>query len=136
LEKRLHATLPEDLLELYRLTGGMDIFRDVEASMWGLRVLSPREILAEGIDKMSLVPENFRKGDIVFAKTYGDDRWFLVRGDRAAGDFGTVVFVPEMDMRGDWPTIAPSVTSFLEQYVSSRGSPGWPDWANEGQALY
>jgi hypothetical protein len=135
IEEAFAATLPEDLVELYQLSGGMDLFRDVEGSLLGVRVFSPSELLVEGRDKIRWFPENFRRGDIVFAKVYGDDCWFLVRGDSRQDDFGSVIYMPEIAPRSEWKWVARSITSFLAQLVEARGQPHWPDWGDAGPPL-
>jgi hypothetical protein len=135
-ERALAATMPEDLVEIYRLSGGLELFRPVEGLTWGMRLFSPQELLTEGLDKKSRYPPGeFIAGDIVFARFWEDDHWLLVRGDRSADDFGAVLYIPEIVYRPDWPMVAPDIATCLQEYVRARGQPRWPDWGDAGEPL-
>ena len=64
-------------------------------------------------------------GDLIFARFWGDGRLALIRSDKDAKDYGTIMIVAVMDDRPDWYTPARTLEEFLVRYMDTHGDDYW-----------
>jgi hypothetical protein len=117
--------VPEDLLSFWRISGGAELFLDVDYGQWGLRLLSPEEAAAETARFARTRTGDARFGDLVVGTFAGDTDLLLIRCDPSAKDFGHVLVALPLDSRKDWYLAAPSLTAFMNSYVDAFGDKFW-----------
>jgi hypothetical protein len=119
-------TLPSDVLTLWSLTGGLDLFKDVEYGQWGLHVGSPAEALAETAAMcQERDDEDIAKGDLAVGTFYGDLQRVIVRCDPDVGVFGSVRVALPLRARNEWPQVGTSLADFLSRFMESGGDQFW-----------
>jgi hypothetical protein len=125
-ERELGIEIPSDLATLWNLCGGLRLYEDTTFHQWGLVVPAPpgpdifilnREYRE---DKAAALPS-----DLIFARFLGDLELALIRTDKTAADYGTIVIVAEMDPRSEWSTAAHSLEEFLVRFMDANGSKYW-----------
>jgi hypothetical protein len=122
IERELGLEIPEDLTTLWKTCGGMLLYQEPQG---GLIVLSPLEAVAKQREYRRERESDARPGDLIFAEFYADLRLVLIRSDKNANDYGTIMIVAEMDERPDWYTPARTLEEFLIRYMDAHGDDYW-----------
>jgi hypothetical protein len=127
-ERALGLAIPPVLAELWNFCGGLILYKDDTFHQSGLLVCAPtdpdffklnREYHEDNADEV--LP-----GDLIFARFWGDLELALLRCDKTASDYGTVMIVTEMDpLRKDWYIAAPSLEEFLVRFMDAHGAKYW-----------
>lgn len=125
IERELGVTIPEPLGDLWRGCGGMILFEDSVYRQSGLVVLGASSAVSKTREHRQRNAEDALPSDIVFGEFHGDLRLALVRADRSARDFGSVVIAAEMDPREYWYVAASSLDEFLMRFMDAHGDDYW-----------
>ena len=125
LDAAVHGRLPDDLVRLWQLCGGMRLFVDARYSQWGLVVSSPTTAATTTIEERAARPEQYQDGDMVLGKFLGDSERLLLRCAPEEPDFGRVMIALPIDPRSEWYVAAESLTHFFERYVFGQGDKFW-----------
>lgn len=124
------VSAPPDVMEFWSLFKGARLFEDLQFSQWGL-VLVPPERAQVLTHQLRLDrARDVLPGDLVIGEFLGDSELLLVRADREAADYGSVLVVLPLDRRKDWFRVGSSLTDFLRSYAADAGAKFW-----EGQGL-
>jgi len=67
----------------------------------------------------------FRDDDIVVGVFLGEPDLVVMPSDPNQSHYGQVLIANLMDVRGDWPTAAPSLASFLRAFIAAQGQWFW-----------
>lgn len=121
----LALTLPEHVLEFWRVAAWGRLFEDRQYGQWGLQILGPAEALEETRQHRKQRPREFVDGDLIVGRFLGDSDMLVVRCGRSAPDFGKVLVATPLDPRREWYTVGSSFHEFLEQYVTASGEKYW-----------
>jgi hypothetical protein len=116
---------PPDLKEFWRLTRSAKLFVDITTGQWGIEILSPDEAATETNEYHRVRARDALKGDLIVGRFLGDSQLLLVRCDKDAEDFGSVIVVGPIDRRVDWDLVAASLQEFLNRYIDTRGEMFW-----------
>jgi hypothetical protein len=116
---------PPDLKEFWRLTRSAKLFVDITTGQWGIEILSPDEAATETNEYHRVRARDALKGDLIVGRFLGDSQLLLVRCDKEAYDFGSVIVVGPIDRRVDWGFVAASLQEFLNRYIDTRGEMFW-----------
>ncbi len=127
IEKTLGFELPHEIVELWGACGGMRLYCD---SLWcpgGLVVCSPTDgdLFKQNNMYRSSWSNSVLPGDLIFAKFLEDLEHPLIRCDKNAADYGSIIIVAEMDPRPDWKAAGRSLEEFLLKYMDARGEKYW-----------
>jgi len=125
LETILGATLPDELVELWRQTSGLRLFEDAVYGQWGLVIWSVVEMMTKSPSEVARREVDFGPGDVVIGKFLGDQDRLMIRCEKRKNDFGSVLIELEMDPREEWPVVARSLSGFLEKFLSAWGDKFW-----------
>ena len=115
----------ESLAEFWRNSDGARLFEDREYGQWGLVLLSPSLAAERSRQLQDERPREYREGDLVVGEFLGDSDLLLVRCDRKAEDFGSVLVVLPLDPRHDWFQVSSDFESFLVDYERAQGAKFW-----------
>lgn len=121
----LNLPLPDELVDLWTNFSSATLFKDNEFSQWGLELLSPEDALIETDLFIKNREEDYLAKDLVLGHFLGDSDLLLVRCNPSSNDYGNVVVALPIDPRNEWYTVANSLTSFLDTYISSNGDKYW-----------
>lgn len=125
LEGAFGMPIPDELTQLWHQCDGMRLFEDRIDGQWGLIVHGPKESLVKQEEFLRDRGEWGLPGDLVFASFRGDQEVALLRCDKAASDYGSVVIVAEMDERSLWEKAADSLEAFLRRFLDTKGDKYW-----------
>lgn len=127
LEFKLGVEIPPELAAFWDACGGIILYEDNLHGQWGLALHGPNDPDLLRINKEyhedwagSIFP-----GDLLFASCYGDRERGLIRCDRNARDYGSIIIVAEMDPRPDWDQAAPSIEEFILRFMEAHGEKYW-----------
>lgn len=123
--KQLPSGLPPDLTEFWGAYKSARLFEDLEYGQWGLALLSPKDSSERSDVFRNRRTRDYLQGDRIVGEFLGDSDLLLVRSDPELNDFGNVVVVLPIDVRGDWYVVAQSFTEFLRKYAEAEGSKYW-----------
>lgn len=118
---------PDDLREFWNEAQSARLFEDREYGQWGLEVFRPSQAAFITDQCASKRQQDFIAGDLVIGRFLGDSDLLVIRCDRAARDFGTVIVALPLDPRNDWYQVAASFSDFLETYVKCGGAKFWEE---------
>lgn len=116
---------PGDLAWLWLHTEEMRLFEDVRYGQWGLVFLDRETAERRTSEERARRPGDIQPGDIVVAEFLGDSDLLVVRTEPQAEDFGSVLVALPLDRRQYWPVVGPSLSAFLDRYVSAQGDKYW-----------
>lgn len=127
IEQSYGFELPPELIELWSACGGMRLFCD---NLWcpgGLIVCAPTDdslhrVNADYLDRKS---DRMWPGDFIVAEFRSDLELVLMRCDKTAPDFGSIVVVTEMGPREEWYKAALSLEEFLTRFMDAKGAKYW-----------
>jgi hypothetical protein len=127
LERNLNVEIPDDLAKLWGSCGGLILYEDTEFRQWGLVVRSPPHPDVATLNREYREDKAARglPGDLVFARFWGDRERPLIRTDKAAADYATIMIVDEMDPRSYWYTVAQTLEDFLTRFMDAHGKKYW-----------
>lgn len=133
IEAALNATLPGDIIGLWAAASEIRLWEDVNYGQWGCILWSPTAVAA-GHDRAAkrLRPDDLRTGDVIIGEFRGDSDHLILRCDRDAIDFGSVVVALPIDRRCDWYRAADSLEDFMRRFLAS---PDRKYWEAEAQTL-
>jgi hypothetical protein len=133
-ERALGFEIPPDLAELWNRCGGLILHKEETFHQSGLLVCAPtdpdffklnREYHEDNADN-KLFSGRLLPGDLILGRFWGDLELPLLRCDKTASDYGTVMIVPEMEpLRKDWYIAAPSLEEFLVRFMDAHGAKYW-----------
>lgn len=114
-----------DLQDFWRISMGADLFKDEKYGQWGLKILSPSEVIVASDTERRESPGDLNESDFVIGEFYGDSDLLIIDSHRAEqGEYPVLVKLP-IDARNEWPLVAESFSDFLERYVASQGDKYW-----------
>ena len=127
LESKLKAEIPPELATFWDTCGGVVLYEDNLHGQWGLILLGPHD------PKLTQINEEYHEdkadrilpGDLLFARFLGDRERGLIRCDKNAPDYGSVVIVTEMGPREEWDLAAPSIEEFILRFMEAHGEKYW-----------
>lgn len=105
------------------LAGRVDMYIQEPIGHWGVVLWDPWEI--DYFHKELHSDNNLYRGDLAIGECKGDTELIVARCDPTRPDFGHVVIALEMDKRKNWPIVAPSLASFIHQYLDSPDKKFW-----------
>jgi hypothetical protein len=108
-----------ELIQFWKISERADLFKDGEYGQWGIKIFSPQESAAETERQKNIRNQEFVNGDIIFASFYGDSDLLLIDSE------GDIYVVLPLDDRCDWPKVATSLKSFLENLMNAEGAKYW-----------
>ncbi|UJB64050.1 SMI1/KNR4 family protein [Acidovorax sp. YS12] len=117
--------LPPDLAEFWRHASAANLFKDAEYGQWGLEIFDAQKAKAESLRVFSNRPEDFLESDLVIGRFLGDSDLLVIRNDRGAEDFGSILVALPIDKRNEWNFVAASFLIFLERFVEAEGDKFW-----------
>ena len=120
----LRASGDRGLSEFWGHHREAELFKDDEFGQWGLHILTPNAALRMTTEERSRRPRDYRDGDLVLGRFYGDSELLILEGARERSESRVRVAMPT-DERDDWPTVAVSFQDFLEKFVLSQGQKYW-----------
>lgn len=123
-ERELGVEVPFELAELWDSCGELILYEDTKFCQWGLVVMSPREAILAN-HKYRREDDRMVPGDLVFASFWGDLELAMVRNDKSASDYGSIMIVGEMDPRSYWRTAARTLEEFLLGFMNAHGAKYW-----------
>lgn len=109
----------DELIRFWKISERADLFKDDEYGQWGIKIFSPLESIAETERQKNIRNREFMSGDIIFASFYGDSDLLLLDSE------GDIYVVLPLDGRCDWPKVATSLKSFLENLMNAEGAKYW-----------
>lgn len=125
-ERALGFEVPPAIATLWDCCGGLRLYED---NLWcpgGLIVLSPLEALEQHFEYLGgYRGEDAIRGDFAFGRFRENLELLLIRCDKAAADYGSILVVAEMEPRPDWDKAADSLEEFLTRYMDARGEKYW-----------
>jgi hypothetical protein len=126
-ERELGIEIPDELAELWNSCGGLSLYEDDTFHQWGLIVRAPShpDFFTLNREYCEDYPNEVLPGDVIFARFLGDLELALIRCDKNAADYGTIVIVAEMDPRSKWKTAAHSLEEFLVRFMDANGAKYW-----------
>ena len=126
-ERKLGVEIPPDLVSLWNVCGGLTLYEDNMHFQWGLIVRAPPDPELFDLNKEYLedVRECAQPGDLIFGRFRGDRERPLIRCDKSATDYGSIMIVDEMDIRPDWYKAAGSLEEFLVGFMDAHGEKYW-----------
>lgn len=124
-EAAFEMLISDELTQLWHQCDGMRLFEDKIDGQWGLIVHGPKESLVKQAEFLRDRGEWVLPGDLVFASFRGDLEVVLLRCDKGALDYGSVVVAAEMDERSSWERAADSLESFLSRFLDAKGDKYW-----------
>jgi hypothetical protein len=126
-ERELGIEIPPDLAELWNLCGGLILCEDDTFQQWGLVVHAPSDpdFLILNREYREGKGDRMLPGDLIVASFWGDLERVLIRSDKMASDYGTIVIVTEMGPRSEWSTAARSLEEFLVRFMDAHGEKYW-----------
>jgi hypothetical protein len=126
-ERELGIEIPPDLAELWNLCGGLILCEDDTFRQWGLIVRAPPhpELFTLNRKYREKYADDVLPGDLIFARFLGDQERALIRSDKTAADYGTIMIVAEMEHRSEWITAAHSLEEFLVRFMDAHGEKYW-----------
>jgi hypothetical protein len=130
-ERKLGVEIPPDLAELWHACGGLILYEDNMAHgwghQWGLVVHAPPdpEIFTLNREYYKRKSDRVLRGDLIFADFWGDLELGLIRSDKSAPDYGSIVIVSEMGPREEWAIAAASLEEFLIRFMDAHGEKYW-----------
>jgi SMI1 / KNR4 family (SUKH-1) len=127
LEQSLGFELPPELTELWDACGGMLLYGDDLWLPWGLLVCSPTEtgFVKQNNRYQKVWREWVLFGDLVFATLQDAGEPTLIRCDKNADDYGSIVVIAQMDERSGWYKAASSLEEFLIRFMDAHGDKYW-----------
>lgn len=119
--------IPPNLAEFWDMCSGMKLYCDDLWLPWGLVVYSPTDpdFFEQNNRYHRMKKDWMLPGDLIFAKFLGIAEQALIRCDKSAPDYQSIIIVPEMDPRSDWKTAAVSLEEFLIKYMDAHGERYW-----------
>jgi hypothetical protein len=125
-ESALGAQLPPEVVDLWAEAGGLNLYVEKNYRQWGLVVWSPTEVVAGNLRmRRVLRTSDLRHGDVIIGNFEGDTDLLLLRCDRAANDYGSVIIIDALERRKSWKVAARSLAVFLERFCEARGEKYW-----------
>lgn len=127
IEHALNLELHPDMVALWNACGGMKLYCDDLWCPGGLVICAPvmTDILKANSTYHEIWPDMVLPGDLVFAKFLEDLEMPIVRCDKNAADYGSIIMMAEMDPRADWKTVGRSLEEFLLNYMNAHGEKYW-----------
>jgi len=116
---------PPDVMEFWSLFKSARLFEDHRFSQWGLVLVPPEraQVLTHQLRRDRA--RDVLPGDLVIGEFLGDSDLLVVRTDREAADYGSVLVVLPLDRRQDWFRVGASLTDFLRTYAAADGAKFW-----------
>jgi len=126
-EERLGVGIPPELNEFWTTCGGLVLYEDNLHRQWGLVLLGPLH------EELQILNEAYRRdwtdsvmpGDLIIGKFWGDRDRPMIRCDKEAADYGSVIIVEDTDPREEWCMVGVSLEEFLRQFMESRTRKFW-----------
>lgn len=127
IERLYGFELPNELAELWDACGGMLLYGDDLWVPWGLLVCSPTEesLVRQNNRYQKVYDEWVAFGDLVIAALQSIGEPVLMRCDKDAEDYGSIIVVVPGDERFVWYKAASSLEEFLTRYMDARGNKYW-----------
>lgn len=127
LESKLGVEIPPELAVFWDACGGLILYEDNLHGQWGLALHGPNdpELFQINAEYHEYWAGSTLVGDLLFASCYGDRERGLIRCDKNAPDYGSIIIVAEMDPRPDWEKAAPSIEEFILRFMESRTRKFW-----------
>lgn len=127
LESKLGVEIPPELATFWDTCGGIVLYEDNLHGQWGLALHGPND------PDLFRINQEYHKywrdcilpGDLLFASCYGDLDRGLIRCDKNAPDYGSVIVVTDMGRREEWENAAPSIEQFILRFMESRTRKFW-----------
>lgn len=127
LKSKLGVEIPPELAAFWDACGGIVLYEDNLHGQWGLALHGPND------PDLFRINQEFHEdkadwilpGDLLFASSYGDRERGLIRCDKSAPDYGTIIVVSEMGPRDEWEYAAPSIEEFILRFMQSRTKKFW-----------
>jgi hypothetical protein len=123
------AALPtwvsSDVRDFWAVTRQATLFRDTQYGQWGVEILSPADAFTETRRFRRERAQDFRSGDLVIGRFFGDSDLLIVRCNETRADVGSVCVALPIDPRDEWPIVASSFTEFLERLIATEGDKYW-----------
>lgn len=122
-----NCRLSPELVTRWQLAGRIDLYVQEPFGQWGVVLWDPwqLEYFHPGLF-LRYQSDDAEVGDLAIGKCEGDTELVIARCDPSKPDFGHIVIQLEVDKRKDWPIVAPSLASFIHQYLDSPGRKFWP----------
>jgi hypothetical protein len=120
---QLKIELPTELKMLWKYASEVRIMMLEEGNCMrsGIYLSSPLNVLEYHRAKISEESsERYIEGDLVIGERVGDLMLFVVRCNRNAGDFGTVLLSGPIDQRKDWEVVGATITEFLGNCLAGK----------------
>lgn len=124
IESKLTIRLPDDMRDLWNLSGGLRLFEDVFYGQWGLRIWSAQRTLEETLQWRER-RRDFIPGDLVTGEFLGDADLLVIRCDPGTTNYRTTVIALPMDPRDEWPIAAPDLETFIRRYIEAESDKFW-----------
>jgi hypothetical protein len=101
------------------------LFKDAQYGQWGVQILSPAAAISKTERYRHQRARDFRSGDLVVGRFFGDSDLLVLRCDEASSDRGSILVALPLDLRSDWPVVARSFREYLEELIATEGDKYW-----------
>lgn len=127
LESKLGVEIPSELATFWDTCGGVILYEDNLHGQWGLVLHGPNDpdLIQINEEYQKYRANNLLPGDLLFASGYADLERGLIRCDKNAPDYGSIIVVSEIGPREEWPDAAPSIEEFILRFMESRTRKFW-----------
>jgi hypothetical protein len=125
-ESALNVRLPQELIDLWKEAAGLKLFVDRNSGQWGMIIWSPEDVVPSNRKcKKWVRAEDLRQGDLIIGNFRGDTDMVLLRCDKSASDYGSVIIIDPLESREDWRIAATSLSLFLQKFFETKGEKYW-----------
>jgi hypothetical protein len=126
IEDALTVTLPDDLVEIWNQTSGIELYKEISYGARGLIIWSAEEILKKHPYSVSWMgKESLLKGDLFVGEFLEFSDLIILRCDPKSDDFGNVIISLALDPRKYWNFADTSIITFLEKTSPSFNYHYW-----------
>jgi hypothetical protein len=126
IEEVFQVTLPDDLVEIWNQSSGVELYKEINYAALGLIIWSPEETLKGHPYSLSWMgEERFRKGDLIVGEFLECDDLIILRCDAKSEDFGNLIISRALDPRKWWKFADTSIITFLEKASASMNYDYW-----------
>lgn len=118
------GSVPDDILEVWRVCREASLFVDVDYGQWGLHILTPRASAVRSVDERVARSADFGPYDIVLGEFLGDQELLVVASDGNGNGVRILIALPLYE-RPEWFRVETSLEGFLRQYLANLGEKFW-----------
>jgi len=125
-EREFGVDIPGELIMLWNECSGLVLCEEMTYGQGGLAILSPADAAASTREFLQdRADDDARPGDLIIGKFNAEQRLVLIRSNKGAEDYGSIMIVALIEERAYWCVPERSLETFLVRYMDAHGDDYW-----------